>query len=423
MGSWVQAVLVDSGEKAGLGMKSLQVFSLILLGVPRFSLGDISDLDLKKIDLSAAYEEVDLVTEEPVRLEKSLLNSFPFKKTYGVQTDEKDLTLKAPRETHHFGSSRAHAAPSPGGPRQKLRQFVDPRAREERQEVLEESPSFTDLASSGRREVLEESPIFRDLASNGRKCIDKVELVEETEYDTVITCEHSYDKRCHTSYTTGYDAVQEEECEENFKKTCFIEMMVIAFNETTEVCRRPMVKDCDTQGEEVCRTEYQAECWTKQIPHQVEDDVPECKTVHQEMCRDEVVGYTSTQVCEDWPHEECSIQKKAVTKYTPMTGCEKVPTELCAPQGCGFKQGPEECHPVTKTVVAEKPEETCSLEPQRVCKHVTKLVPKLTPKEECVDVPKEVCSRQQTNPRKVKRPVIKKWCYIPSEESGLADFA
>ena len=40
--------------------------------------------------------------------------------------------------------------------------------------------------------------------------------------------------------------------------------------------------------------------------------------------------------------------------------------------------------------------------------------------EECVDVPKEVCTRSRTNPRKVKKPVVKKWCYVPSEESGLA---
>merc|ERR1712032_390864 len=40
--------------------------------------------------------------------------------------------------------------------------------------------------------------------------------------------------------------------------------------------------------------------------------------------------------------------------------------------------------------------------------------------EECVDVPKEVCTRSRTNPRPVKKPVVKKWCYVPSEESGLA---
>ena len=38
----------------------------------------------------------------------------------------------------------------------------------------------------------------------------------------VIECNHSYDKRCHTTYVTNYEAQQEEECEENFQKTCFI---------------------------------------------------------------------------------------------------------------------------------------------------------------------------------------------------------
>ncbi len=66
------------------------------------------------------------------------------------------------------------------------------------------------------------------------------------------------------------------------------------------------------------------------------------------------------------------------------------------------------------------PEETCNLEPQRSCRHVTKLVPLLKPNEECVDIPKEVCSRSRKNPRKVQKPVVKKWCYVPTPESGLA---
>ena len=35
---------------------------------------------------------------------------------------------------------------------------------------------------------------------SGRKCINKVMMREETEYDEILTCDHSYDKRCHTSY-------------------------------------------------------------------------------------------------------------------------------------------------------------------------------------------------------------------------------
>merc|ERR1712098_475315 len=71
---------------------------------------------------------------------------------------------------------------------------------------------------------------------------------------------------------------QEEECEENFRKNCFIEYETIAFNETVQICRTPLVKDCDVQGPEICRTEYESECWTKQEVHDVEDDVVACKT-------------------------------------------------------------------------------------------------------------------------------------------------
>ena len=64
-------------------------------------------------------------------------------------------------------------------------------------------------------------------------------------------------------------SLQEEECDEVFRKICYIEMVDFAQNVTTEVCRRPLVKDCDLPGEEICRTEYQSECWSKRIPHEV----------------------------------------------------------------------------------------------------------------------------------------------------------
>jgi len=360
-----------------------------------FLFGDINALNILEPsnEVKGFFENV-----EP-RVEKSLLNTFPFNQ--GKDTEDHNEHHEEHHEGHH---EEHHEGPHEADHEHKVGGVdLSPLLSRQYGEVAEEEP-----------------PSLNDIADSGKKCIDKIMLVEETEYDVVVTCDHSYDQRCHTSYTTSYEAQQEEECQEDFKKVCFIEMVVVAFNETQDLCKKPLVKDCEIEGEPVCRTEYQAECWTKQVVHEVEDDIAECKTVHQEMCRDEVVGYTSTKVCEDWPHEECEITKQKVTKHTPMTGCEKVPTELCAPAGCGFTEGPEECHPVTKTVVSEKPEETCTIEPQRTCKHVTKLIPQLTPKEECLDVPKEVCTRSKTNPRKVKKPVIKKWCYTPSKESGLA---
>ena len=40
--------------------------------------------------------------------------------------------------------------------------------------------------------------------TDDRRCIDKVEMVEEIVYDDVVQCDHSYDKRCHTTYVTNY---------------------------------------------------------------------------------------------------------------------------------------------------------------------------------------------------------------------------
>ena len=43
-------------------------------------------------------------------------------------------------------------------------------------------------------------------------------------------------------------------------------------------------QDCNLSGPEVCRTEYVSECWTKNDPHTVVDDVPKCRTEYEEKC-------------------------------------------------------------------------------------------------------------------------------------------
>merc|ERR1711874_531017 len=186
----------------------------------------------------------------------------------------------------------------------------------------------------------------------GKRCIDKVEMVEETGYDEVVQCDHSYDKRCHTTYVTNYESQQEEECDENFRKNCFIEYEAKAITETVQVCRTPLVKDCNVQGPEICRTEYESECWTKQEEHDVEDDVVECETVYEEKCEDETSGYTTNT---KWTKEVCSVSKKPVKKFTPITGCTKEPVTLCAPAGCGFTAGEEQCNDKIQTIVQDAP--------------------------------------------------------------------
>merc|ERR1719151_188315 len=48
--------------------------------------------------------------------------------------------------------------------------------------------------------VKENPTSFDDVAgatpdAKGKRCIDKVEMIEEIEYDDVVQCDHSYDKR------------------------------------------------------------------------------------------------------------------------------------------------------------------------------------------------------------------------------------
>merc|ERR1711981_872200 len=167
------------------------------------------------------------------RDQRSLLNTFPFNS--GAQEQH-----HGHHEDHHAHHEEAPVARQPSqdlGARFSFQGEDGP-------------PSFDEVAAAPE--------------DGGKRCIDKVEMIEETEYDDVVQCDHSYDKRCHTTYTTNYESQQEEECDENYRKSCFIDYEQIAFNETVKICRTPLVKDCDVQGPEICRTEYESECWTKQ---------------------------------------------------------------------------------------------------------------------------------------------------------------
>merc|ERR1712106_684270 len=109
------------------------------------------------------------------RGERSLVNTFPFNSK--VATDD-----------HHHDHHDQHEA--------SLRQ------------------TFNDIPVRADRQGSEGPAVnFGAVAAAGKKCIDKVEMVEETEYDDVVQCDHSYDKRCHTTYVTNYESQQEEDCE------------------------------------------------------------------------------------------------------------------------------------------------------------------------------------------------------------------
>merc|ERR1712055_581603 len=289
----------SSGHLEAQNMAPLQfIMSLCLVGAvlsaQKVEGNAVTERDerslLNTFPFNAQVEDASSETVEPQREERSLLNTFPF----NAQVEDASYETVEPQRRFVPAENLA------------------PRDDSQRNDGIDVSFPAVAAAGPGR---------------DGKRCIDKVEVVEHTEYDEVVQCDHSYDRRCHTTYVTNYESQQEQECEENFRKNCFIDYEKIAFNETVQVCRTPLVKDCDIPGPEICTTQYESECWTKQEEHDVEDDVVECTTVQDEKCADESSGYTTFTKCSKWPKEVCSVSTKRVKKYTPITGCTKEPRE------------------------------------------------------------------------------------------------
>ena len=175
-------------------------------------------------------------------------------------------------------------------------------------------------------------------------------MVEETEYDDVVTCKHSYSEKCHTTYTTDFEPQQEEECEENFVKNCFIEFKNVASQETVQFCHTPL--KLEGGGPEICKTVYESACATRYEEHDVDEDTVDCETIAEEKCEDVTQGYTTEQKCTKWPVQKCTASKSTVKKYSPQTACKKVPREVCGEGSIAVPQG-EECFDKQETVIQE----------------------------------------------------------------------
>ena len=249
------------------------------------------------------------------RAGKSLVNTFPFNARGGNARNQRQQN-----HAHHDNHHAHHDEP------------VDFNARDSRQ---------------GQGDDIDLN--IGAIAAAGERCIDKVVMVEETEYDDHIECKHSYTERCHTTYTTDFEPQQEEECEENFRKNCFIEYKKIAVDETVQKCHTPLTYEQTGEG---CKKVTQSVCETRFHEHDVEDDVVECNNVQDEKCEDVTQGYTTEQKCTKWPRRECSARKERVTKFTPETECKPVVLELCGPELEAIS-GAEECFDEKQTVVQE----------------------------------------------------------------------
>ena len=218
--------------------------------------------------------------------------------------------------------------------------------------------------------------------ADGRLCVIKDETVETLSKDPILECTHKNVEKCHYTYITLFNPAQQEECEENFEKSCQITFRQEASRETVRKCYRPQQKVCNGQGPEQCKTVYESSCTTKYI-------------------------------------------EKTPGKFVGDTSCQKLPVEICG-QGCVVEEGEEECHDKQVDTVVDIPEEICDLNPQKTCRLVTRLVPSLKPERECTIVPKETCNLKFTQPVMEKKPLRTEWCLdetpVSSESSSQDGF-
>ena len=70
---------------------------------------------------------------------------------------------------------------------------------------------------------------------------------------------------------------QQEECEEEFVKTCNIEVVERPISRQIEICNQPLKRDCDQEGEVVCTEETVTVCSTDYIEKTVTEDIPQVK--------------------------------------------------------------------------------------------------------------------------------------------------
>lgn len=295
------------------------------------------------------------------------------------------------------------------------------------------------------------------------RCVKKLMQVEETVYEEKVKCQHTFSEKCHDTFITDYVPTQEKKCETSFSKNCHITYKPMMFEEDVEICNEPLTKTCNNntigQGETVCNTHYETICETRYKEHEVTQDEPVCEMVIEKKCKDVTIpvpeiqfrrrrqaddldaadgapaltsGDLGPQVdldlaaasdslvsigeeCEEWPVQKCTLEEKKVKKTTPNTACEKIPKEICAPSNCVVGVSPKKCRTETRALLQNIPTEECNLEPQENCKMETVLVPRLVQQPNCIKVPKEVCVNERVNPKKVSRPVVKEWCYKPSD--------
>ena len=91
------------------------------------------------------------------------------------------------------------------------------------------------------------------VGADGSICVEVEEERESLEQDTERQCTQQNVTQCYNTYVTKYTDSIREKCEEVFIKTCRIIMRSRAYNHTTRLCKRPLLKQCNKYEAPVSR--------------------------------------------------------------------------------------------------------------------------------------------------------------------------
>ncbi len=106
-----------------------------------------------------------------------------------------------------------------------------------------------------------------------------------------------------------------EECDEKFRKDCFITYTNVVTSRNVEVCDEEIRRDCDaTDGAVVCSTQYETVCETTYAEYDVEEDVPACEYVKEERCKNHPDTGEQTDDCVSIPKRVCTQSKETNKK-------------------------------------------------------------------------------------------------------------
>ena len=106
-----------------------------------------------------------------------------------------------------------------------------------------------------------------------------------------MECNHTTIKKCHYTYVTIYDSINETVCKENYEKVCQLTTVKQPINETVLRCHKPLIKICEKDDpgvEKICQTVYESACSTKYKDIPKPDPIGTKSKIHGEQ---KMLGY------------------------------------------------------------------------------------------------------------------------------------